>query len=130
MKGGNTTPHITNCTFIRNSSPAGGAMYIIAGASPLICNCILAFSQEGSAMYVRDNTCKPYFSCTIIWQNNGGDWTEDIVDQLGIDGNLNIDPKYCDAAEFDFSLREDSPCLPENNSCEEPIGATSTLCGL
>jgi len=129
MKGAKTRPIITNCTFARNSALAGGALFVSAGASPGIFNCIIAITLEGAAIYVRDNTCKPEFSSTIMWQNNGGNWVEEISSQLGKLYNLEVDPEFCQSDLNDFSLKESSPCLPENSASEMLIGATSALCG-
>lgn len=43
--------------------------------------------------------------------------------------NLHADPLFCSPEARDFSLCEDSPCLPNNNEWGEPIGAFPVGCG-
>ncbi len=43
--------------------------------------------------------------------------------------NLDTDPFFCDPANGDYSLAEDSPCLPENNDWGVLIGALGQGCG-
>jgi predicted outer membrane repeat protein len=125
-KGGD--PVIENCTFFDNSSVVGSAIYVIAGANPAIQNCIIAFSSGGIAVESADGTSIPQISCTNIFGNIGGDWVERIASQADVSGNLSVDPMFCDTALNVFNLQPSSPCSPENNSCEELIGALETGC--
>lgn len=127
IKGSNAAPVIGNCTFVHNSAPVGGAIYLLAGASPKIENCIFT-SNDGIPVEFRDNTCDPQFSCTDIWNNESGDWTEDIADQLNLNGNISADPHFCNPLEFDFRLRFDSPCLADSSECNTHMGALSETC--
>jgi flagellar hook assembly protein FlgD len=36
---------------------------------------------------------------------------------------MSVDPLYCDPTDRDLTLRDDSPCLPENNPWSALIGA-------
>lgn len=42
--------------------------------------------------------------------------------------NYSLDPGFCDQSGSNYTLRADSPCLPENNDCSVLIGAFSTGC--
>lgn len=44
-------------------------------------------------------------------------------------GNFDLEPEFCDTALGDFSLKNSSPCLPENNDSGLLIGAISDVCG-
>ena len=55
--------------------------------------------------------------------------TTGIENQLGTNENMSEDPLFCDIYAGDFRLCANSPCLPENNSCGEPIGAHEEGCG-
>ena len=50
--------------------------------------------------------------------------------QGGWEGEDNIDiaPLFCDAANGNYSLRQGSACLPENNNCNALMGAISESC--
>ena len=83
----------------------------------------------GGAVGIRIHGYTPDFviSCNLVW-GNGENWV-DVPDLTGIDGNLSEPPKYCGPLADDFTLAENSPCLPENNSCGVLIGALGQGCG-
>ena len=60
--------------------------------------------------------------------NSMGDWVGCIEDQLGVNGNTSLDPMFCDTANGDFTIKDISPCAPENNSCGTLIGALGIGC--
>lgn len=124
----NASPIFTNCTFYGNIAPTGSIMYLLAGSSPRFNNCILASSKGGEVVVCADNLCLPTFSCTNIYDNEGGDWLECIEEYLGSDGNISLDPLFCFAGEQDFHLQSSSPCTAENSECGETIGALSGDC--
>ena len=127
IKGSNAAPVFINCTFVGNSSPAGAVMFLLAGASPQIRNCLFILN-ESQPIELRDNTCEPQFSCTDIWNNEMEDWNEDIADWLNQNGNVSVDPLMCNPLEFDYRLQSGSPCLPENSECDSHIGAVAETC--
>jgi hypothetical protein len=72
----------------------------------------------------------PGFTCCDLFQNAQGDWTGCREDQLGVEGNISADPLFCAPDEGDFTLRADSPCLPERTSCPRPMGGHDVGCGV
>jgi hypothetical protein len=67
--------------------------------------------------------------CNDVWQNPGGNWIG-IPDPTGTNGNISLDPLFCDPAEGDLTLASDSPCLPGNpgnGGCGQ-IGALGLGC--
>jgi hypothetical protein len=63
--------------------------------------------------------------CNLFWDNPGsgfGDWTPGTYDLLA-------DPAFCDPEGEDFTVRGDSPCLPDNNPCGRLIGPYGQGCG-
>jgi hypothetical protein len=66
--------------------------------------------------------------CCDVYGNAGGDWVGCIAGQDSINGNMCKDPFFCDADNGDFTLAANSPCLPDNNSCSELIGAYGLGC--
>jgi hypothetical protein len=123
-----STPIFTNCTMANNSSMAGGGLFIIAGASPIMENCIIAFNTGGGAVFSSDGTSIPTFTCSNIYENTGGDWSDAIADQAGTNGNMSTDPKFCNTGDADYGLLAESPCLPDNNDCAVLIGAADETC--
>ena len=65
--------------------------------------------------------------CSDMYANTGGDWNGSLLDVLGINGNLSVDPRFCAAGDGDFSLAEDSPLAAANNACGD-IGARGVGC--
>jgi hypothetical protein len=63
------------------------------------------------------------FSCTNSFAGIGGNWSICLPDQSGRNGNISVDPLFCDVD--DLTLQADSPCLPGNH----PNGADCGLIG-
>jgi predicted outer membrane repeat protein len=126
---GGSSPSITSNTLSENSAYQGGGIYC-GGGSPTIENTIIAFSGEGfmggGGVGLLCSDSNPTLICCNIYGNVGGDAL------CGIDGggNISADPLFCDVGSVDYTLDAQSPCLPENNSCGELIGALGLGCGL
>lgn len=118
-----TTQVITGCTFYGNE----GASTILAGMADLsVSNCIIA-NNQAPAFAVTDSI--PSLSCTDIHGNEGGDWTAPIAGQLGQDGNIDLDPLFCDPAAGDLGLDSSSPCAPDGAGDCGLMGAWPVACG-
>jgi hypothetical protein len=66
-----------------------------------------------------------------IYGNTGGDWKGCIAGQLGVDGNICLDPQFCSenpSEDENWSIQSDSPCAPEQSGCGL-IGAWGVECG-
>ena len=98
------TPTITNCTFVGNDK------YHVwcEEASPTIEYCILALSEDGTAVNCDSGTETPAIHHCFVFGNAGGDTL--------CGGNYSdieyADPLFCDAENGDVALCADSPCLP------------------
>ncbi len=93
-----------------------------------VSNSILAFNNGGSAFYGGDAAS---FSCSDLFGNQGGDWVGTIAGQYGTNGNISLDPLFCNPAGGDFHLQENSPCRghsPEDPDCDRQ-GAWPVGCG-
>ncbi|MFC1572441.1 right-handed parallel beta-helix repeat-containing protein [Candidatus Eisenbacteria bacterium] len=100
---------LQGCTLARNSASNGGGLFCNASALWME-NCIVAFGTEGEATYSAVGGTIT-LSCCDIFGNAGGDWTGEIADQLGIDGNFSLDPYFCEPDSADYHLWNFSPCL-------------------
>jgi hypothetical protein len=122
---------IRNCTVDNNGAPAGGNIY--CSAEPTlwgwieVSNCISSNSQQGEGIYL---TCELLVSgviCCDVWNNAGGSYGGHYAypDPTGTNGNICVDPQFCDPGLADYSLEGTSPCLPGNH----PDGADCGLIG-
>ncbi|MBN2171276.1 MAG: right-handed parallel beta-helix repeat-containing protein [Candidatus Krumholzibacteriota bacterium] len=122
---------ITGCTYHANASGTyypGSAIYCSLESSPDLANTIIAFGVNGNAVEAASSSF-PSLACCDIHGNTGGDWTGVIADQLGDDGNIDEDPRFCDPDGGDLTLQATSPCAAENNPGCGQIGAWGVGCG-
>jgi hypothetical protein len=122
---------VSHCTFVNNDSYGGSAISVPDGAVVTVQNSILAFGDHPPVGY------DPGFgqgsitlSCCDLYGNAGGNWVGFIAGQLGIDGNISLDPLICNPDADDFVLWETSPCAPftpPNEECDL-IGAWPVGC--
>jgi len=66
-------------------------------------------------------------TCCDVWNNAGGDYGGVLPDQTGLNGNIAVDPMFCDPANSDLRLSPDSPCI-DTSGCGR-IGALGPGCG-
>ncbi len=118
---------LVQCTFYGNAAPYGGNVSSDCSGSVDMDGCIVAASTEGEGFF-RDGTSQATITCSDIHGNAGGDWVGGIADQYGLDGNICLDPFFCDPGAGDFTLTEGSPCLPDFNPECGQIGAFPQGC--
>ncbi len=97
------SPIITNCTFSGNSAYAGGGIYC-KKAKPIVTNSIL---WGNSSRYGKLEPSQIYASEASIDYSCIQGLTEDLAGK----GNIGLDPHFLKAAENDFNLKADSPCI-------------------
>ncbi|MCP4546468.1 MAG: DUF5123 domain-containing protein [bacterium] len=111
---------LENCTISHNGSNMGGCAFVTNSGFTAHA-CLFTFSYSSAACFWINPVIA--VSCCNVFGNAGGDWVDYITGLNGVDGNICLDPLYCDAAAGDYRLVDDSPCLPDNNDCDETIGA-------
>jgi hypothetical protein len=128
----NSNPVLTNCTFARNSAPIGGGINC-NNSVPTLHACIIANSLSGEAISCYYSPGALVLTCCDVFGNAGGDWTGCIGGLQEANGNLALDPRFCDLPSGKYTIRNNSPCAPRNNGCGVLIGfgyvACSYLCG-
>ena len=125
-----STPLIRHCTLVGNSAHLGGGIMVAADSHPTIDACVIAFNHVGSGVDVHDEHSDVTVICSDIHGNEDGGFTGHIEDQIGVNGNIDVNPAFCDLANGDLSLASASPCLPLNNGCSVLIGAHTQGCVL
>jgi hypothetical protein len=118
----NMVADIYNCTFFANSAPTGSAICDWGGpfGGPLadVRRCIIAYGVGGSGYHIPHVVPDaPPLRCTNIYGNQGGDWVDSLEVRLGVDGNISVDPAFCNSVvePYDLRLCHCSPCLPGNH---------------
>ena len=123
------SPRLGSCTFYGNRAANGAGLLCQAG-DVQIENSIIAFGAQGQAVECDDGQAT--FSCCDLYGNHGGDWVDCAAGQQGVNGNIHLDPAFCDAANGDFDLEGNSPCrghTPSAPDCDLmgawPVGCAS-----
>ncbi len=120
-------PAISSCTFDRNGSNRwGGTLAVWDGAMPLLSHCIIAGTVQAGAVFCSSAAVEA--TCNDVWGNGDGNYTGECSDPTGIDGNISLDPLFCDPGTENYGIRSDSPCAPANNPECDLIGAFGVAC--
>jgi predicted outer membrane repeat protein len=130
--GRSSSPTFTGCSFLENTATTwGGAIHFSFPSTPTLTNCTFYGNTAddavgGGAIYCQESMVTVEYC--IFW----GDSPEEIILDMGGtatalcsdiqggwpgEGNIDLDPLFCDPNMGDFTLRNDSPCAPENNDC-------------
>ena len=123
-----STLTLSSCTLVENSASVAGSGIYVAYTPTDLQQVIIAFGQGTPAFQCGDTDYPPTVSCCDIYGNAAGDWSDCVADQLGVAGNISVDPLFCDLSTGDFTLRDDSLCAPDNSSGCGLIGAWSVAC--
>ncbi len=121
----------SNCTFVGNSAGTDGAIVATDYSSRAsFFNCILAFSHEAPTVWCDSDQENVVLECSNVFGNEAGDWVDCIRDQVGINGNMTLDPLFCGDAgsEHPYSLHANSPCAPDNSGACGLVGAWEVEC--
>ncbi|MBD3336284.1 MAG: hypothetical protein GF355_12280 [Candidatus Eisenbacteria bacterium] len=121
--------NLQSCTLYGNGAGRYGGN--LAGYSTFFhCqNTIISFAVLGSGVYCTGSDAQ--FLCCDVYGNAGGDF-EGGCGFGGENGNISMDPLFCNPGNGDFQLRDDSPCAPfspPNSECDLigalPVGCTA-----
>ena len=128
--GGGSQPNVTNVTFFEDASQTGGSVYATDDSDAQIHNTIISYTVLGPAVSVGDAYSIPEFFCCDIYGNVDGDWTGSIANQLGVNGNMCLDPVFCfdDNPDEPYTISSCSPCSGINHPECGLVGAADVGC--
>ena len=120
---------LSGCSFVGNSNASLGVIRTFLYPISLQNSIIAESSGVGAAVSCAGEGAIAELFCCDIHGNDGGDYTGCLAGQLGINGNISLDPHFCDAAGGNYALGYLSPCAPysdPNAGCgligSEPVG--------
>lgn len=119
---------LSGCTFHANRAGTSGAGIHASEGSLTLARCIVAFQAGGAEPVTCASGAMITVTCCDVFGNLPGDWIGCLAGLDGTAGNFAADPRFCDAAEGDLTLRESSPCAPDAGTCGR-IGAHDVGCG-
>ena len=106
----------------------GASVVCAINSSINVSQCIITNGLGGYGVWAT-NSESATIQCSDVWGNQLGELYGDLAGQLAVEGNFSSDPLYCPTPSgLAYTLREDSPCLGQNNSCGVLIGALGVGC--
>lgn len=118
---------IENCTFYGNHAASAGAALFVYSSASIERNIISTSSGQPAV----DQPFATGIACNVFHDNLAGN-AETATDPVGSNGNVELDPRFCDAGASDFHLAVDSPAAADNVplACgATDIGAWPVACG-
>ncbi|MBD3336096.1 MAG: hypothetical protein GF355_11335 [Candidatus Eisenbacteria bacterium] len=122
---------ISGSTFVDNQASRSGAALTVTGYDPpdhCLVNSIVAYNRSPVSVCDLADANDPA-SCCLFWNPVQSDLPLELV---GTNGNISLDPLFCDLENSDFRLHADSPCAPGNHPDDYDcglIGAYDVGCG-
>jgi hypothetical protein len=114
---GNGPNELRNNTIAFNTQ---GGVSIVQAVASVRNNIISSNSNFGLSCF---NPAPGSITCNDVWDNSPN-YEAGCPDPTGTDGNISLDPMFCDVDARDLRLGEDSPCAPGASACGL-IGAQS-----
>jgi predicted outer membrane repeat protein len=125
---GCSAPSLSRSTLVRNrGNVLGGGIAMEVGTTLSVDRSIIAFSTAGVA--VVSNGPPASLTRTAVYGNVGGDWVDCIAGQESSNYNIATDPLFCGLLTGDYTVCEESPCLPANNGAGVLVGVFGQGCG-
>ena len=121
---------IIGCTIVENTVGASNSSALGIGFQAMVStqSCIIAWNLGGSGVSVAPQGQADVLCCNVFG-NELGEYSGEIVDPTGSDGNISLDPMFCGpVGSGEFHLSGNSPCTASSSDCGQ-IGAFGIGCG-
>lgn len=125
----NAAGSIVGNTITGNDCPTGGAGLYVTGSAPVVSNNIAAFNTGGASFAngMALLSAPTNLTCNDVFGNAIANYSGQ-PDPTGTNGNIALDPGFCNAATSDFTLGASSPCAPANSGACGLIGSQTASC--
>ncbi|MFC1799448.1 right-handed parallel beta-helix repeat-containing protein [Candidatus Eisenbacteria bacterium] len=118
---------VSRCTIAENSATSNGSGVFLGTPYCNIFDSIVAFGEGGAGIcYLYGLPERITLEGNNVFGNQGGNYGVSLVDRTGVDGNISVDPRFCDLGAGDLSLQSDSPCADDGGGAR--IGALPVGC--
>lgn len=109
-----SNPMIIGNTLVANSATlGGGGLYITLQSNPTIDNNIIVGSPSGNGIEITGSASISSLACNDVWDNLPANYAG-MADPTGSDGNISLDPEFCDPGTANYRLQTSSPCTAAN----------------
>lgn len=109
---------------------AGGGLGLQGTMQATLAACLISGNEapSGGGIHAAQSYSDVSLACCDVAENEGGNYGGYADDVTGEDGNIAVDPLFCEPGLGDYRLEAHSVCLPSNNSCRVQIGALGIGC--
>ena len=125
-------PSTSNTLFGNDGTFTGGGGIYVGSGTPSITNNIVAFNTGGTATNANGMVFlmpPAVLSCNDTFGNDGLNYSG-VPDPTGSNGNISLDPLFCNSEQGIFNLTPESPCAAANSGGCGLIGALTSGCGM
>jgi len=124
----NSDAQFVNCDFVSNIASYGSAIFSFNTSDLQLHYCMIGYNTVANAVDCMESGDADLY-CTNVFGNQKGNWVGCLVGLQWINDNFSADPMFCNYQSGDCGLAgEESPCLPDNNTCGVLIGALGVGC--
>jgi Right handed beta helix region/Dockerin type I domain len=117
--------YVNNCTFANNNNTA----ILCSSNQDILCtisNSIMAYNSGSGIAGAEGSEGSFSVICSNSFENINGNYSG-IPDQTGINGNISLDPLFCNTFDDDYNIALESHCAPANNDCGVLMGAGEVM---
>ncbi len=123
----NADPTFIGCSFLANSASMGSAILGIDNSQITLERCLISLNEESQPVGCVNGGTVTAARCNVFG-NEAGDWNGCLAELYPGYGNLCYDPLFCSESADPLTVDALSPCLPEQNSLQQRIGANQEGC--
>lgn len=114
-------------TMVDNVALIDGSAVHMLNSTVAFRNNLIAHNRGDGGGVTTEDGAPPTWSCNNVW-NSGSTNYSGWPDPTGLEGNISLDPLFCDPDALVYTLMAGSPCLPQNSDGCGLIGCLPIGC--